>query len=78
MTFKRIPSQYSTINNLGFGRSVDETKRVLQAIQYIQNNPDEVWVCYQCVTEVQGQAANVENVFGCLGTTWITGHDPSI
>jgi peroxiredoxin (alkyl hydroperoxide reductase subunit C) len=42
MTFKRIPSQYSTINNLGFGRSVDETKRVLQAIQYIQNNPDEV------------------------------------
>jgi hypothetical protein len=50
----------------------------LQAIQYIQNNPDEVWVCYQCVTEVQGQAANVENVFGCLGTTWITGHDPSI
>ena len=34
--------QYSTINNLGFGRSVDETKRVLQAIQYIQSNPDEV------------------------------------
>uniref|UniRef100_A0A7S3VVT1 thioredoxin-dependent peroxiredoxin n=2 Tax=Eukaryota TaxID=2759 RepID=A0A7S3VVT1_DUNTE len=34
--------QYSTINNLGFGRSVDETKRVLQAIQYIQANPDEV------------------------------------
>lgn len=36
------PLQHSTINNLGFGRSVDETKRVLQAIQYIQNNPDEV------------------------------------
>lgn len=34
--------QHATINNLGFGRSVDETKRVLQAIQYIQNNPDEV------------------------------------
>nr|YP_009297424.1 thiol-specific antioxidant protein [Erythrotrichia carnea]AOM66767.1 thiol-specific antioxidant protein [Erythrotrichia carnea] len=34
--------QYSTINNLEFGRSVDETLRVLQAIQYIQNNPDEV------------------------------------
>lgn len=34
--------QHSTINNLGFGRSVDETKRVLQAIQYIQSNPDEV------------------------------------
>ena len=34
--------QHSTINNLGFGRSVDETLRVLQAIQYIQSNPDEV------------------------------------
>jgi peroxiredoxin (alkyl hydroperoxide reductase subunit C) len=34
--------QHSTINNLGFGRSVDETKRVLQAIQYIQSHPDEV------------------------------------
>ena len=26
----------------GFGRSVDETLRVLQAIQYIQSHPDEV------------------------------------
>lgn len=34
--------QHSTINNLGFGRSVDETLRVLQAIQHIQANPDEV------------------------------------
>lgn len=34
--------QHSTINNLAFGRSVDETLRVLQAIQYVQNNPDEV------------------------------------
>ncbi|GFH13776.1 thioredoxin peroxidase [Haematococcus lacustris] len=33
---------HSTINNLAFGRSVEETKRVLQAIQYVQNNPDEV------------------------------------
>ena len=33
--------QHSTINNLGFGRSVDETLRVLQAIQYIQSHPDE-------------------------------------
>ncbi|GFH13744.1 peroxiredoxin [Haematococcus lacustris] len=32
---------HSTINNLAFGRSVEETKRVLQAIQYVQNNPDE-------------------------------------
>lgn len=34
--------QHATVNNLGFGRSVDETLRVLQAIQYIQANPDEV------------------------------------
>ena len=34
--------QHSTINNLGFGRSVDETLRVLQAIQHIQTHPDEV------------------------------------
>lgn len=34
--------QHSTINNLGFGRSVDETLRVLQAIQHIQIHPDEV------------------------------------
>nr|QUE28174.1 bas1 [Sahlingia subintegra] len=34
--------QYATVNNLEFGRSVEETLRVLQAIQYIQNNPDEV------------------------------------
>jgi alkyl hydroperoxide reductase subunit AhpC len=34
--------QHSTINNLAFGRSVDETLRVLQAVQYVQANPDEV------------------------------------
>nr|YP_009237368.1 thiol-specific antioxidant protein [Wildemania schizophylla]AKS28415.1 thiol-specific antioxidant protein [Wildemania schizophylla] len=34
--------QYSTINNLEFGRSVEETLRVLQAIQYVQSHPDEV------------------------------------
>lgn len=34
--------QHSTINNLAFGRSVDETLRVLQAIQHVQNNPEEV------------------------------------
>ena len=33
---------FSTINNLEFGRSVDETLRVLQAIQYVQSHPDEV------------------------------------
>lgn len=34
--------QHSTVNNLSFGRSVDETYRILQAIQHIQANPDEV------------------------------------
>ena len=34
--------QHSTVNNLSFGRSVDETLRTLQAIQYVQSHPDEV------------------------------------
>ncbi len=34
--------QHATINNLAFGRSVDETLRVLQAIQHVQTHPDEV------------------------------------
>ena len=34
--------QYSVVNNLDFGRSVDETLRTLQAIQYVQSHPDEV------------------------------------
>nr|AYR06257.1 thiol-specific antioxidant protein [Renouxia sp.] len=34
--------QYSVTNNLDFGRSVTETLRVLQAIQYVQSHPDEV------------------------------------
>ena len=34
--------QHATINNLSFGRSVDETLRTLQAIQYVQAHPDEV------------------------------------
>jgi len=34
--------QHATINNLAFGRSVDETLRILQAIQHVQNNPEEV------------------------------------
>lgn len=34
--------QYQVINNLAFGRSVDETIRILEAIQYVQTNPDEV------------------------------------
>eukprot|EP00803_Ostreobium_quekettii_P007376 evm.model.scf_89.13 EVM.evm.TU.scf_89.13 scf_89:58447-59181(+) len=34
--------QHATINNLAFGRNVDETLRTLQAIQYVQENPDEV------------------------------------
>ena len=34
--------QHATINNLAFGRSVDETLRTLQAIQQVQSHPDEV------------------------------------
>ncbi|MCT0219859.1 peroxiredoxin [Synechococcus sp. CS-1329] len=34
--------QHATINNLGVGRNVEETLRVLQAFQYTQANPDEV------------------------------------
>ncbi|NEP59213.1 MAG: peroxiredoxin [Symploca sp. SIO2G7] len=34
--------QHATINNLSFGRSVDETLRTLTAIQYVQAHPDEV------------------------------------
>ncbi|CAK0787234.1 myb-like DNA-binding protein bas1 [Coccomyxa viridis] len=34
--------QHATINNLAFGRNVEETLRILQAIQYVQENPDEV------------------------------------
>jgi peroxiredoxin 2/4 len=34
--------QHATINNLAFGRSVDETLRVLQAVQHVQTHPDEV------------------------------------
>ena len=33
---------HATINNLPVGRNVDETLRVLQAFQYVQQNPDEV------------------------------------
>lgn len=34
--------QHTTINNLSFGRSVDETLRVLKAIQYVQSHDNEV------------------------------------
>nr|YP_010170983.1 2-Cys peroxiredoxin [Chondria tumulosa]QSD57124.1 2-Cys peroxiredoxin [Chondria tumulosa] len=34
--------QHSLVNNLDFGRSVNETLRTLQAIKHVQNNPDEV------------------------------------
>ncbi|EAZ89229.1 peroxiredoxin [Crocosphaera chwakensis] len=34
--------QYSTVNNLSFGRSVTETLRTLKAIQHVQTNPEEV------------------------------------
>ncbi|MEB3210454.1 MAG: peroxiredoxin [Leptolyngbyaceae bacterium] len=34
--------QHTTVNNLSFGRSIDETIRTLQAIQHVQSHPDEV------------------------------------
>lgn len=34
--------QHATVNNLAFGRNVDETLRTLQAVRYVQENPDEV------------------------------------
>nr|UEQ11886.1 thiol-specific antioxidant protein [Kumanoa mahlacensis] len=34
--------QYTVVNNLAFGRNVDETLRTLKAIQYVQSHPDEV------------------------------------
>ncbi|MEO1067672.1 MAG: peroxiredoxin [Cyanobacteria bacterium J06638_6] len=34
--------QHTTVNNLAFGRKVDETLRVLQAIHHVQTNPNEV------------------------------------
>ena len=40
--------QHATINNLAFGRNVEETLRILQAIQYVQENPDEVCNCLAC------------------------------
>ncbi|MEB3226757.1 MAG: peroxiredoxin [Synechocystis sp.] len=34
--------QYATVNNFSFGRSVDETLRVLKAIRHVQSHPNEV------------------------------------
>jgi peroxiredoxin (alkyl hydroperoxide reductase subunit C) len=34
--------QHSTINNLSFGRSIDEALRTLKAIQYVQSHANEV------------------------------------
>nr|YP_010985970.1 2-Cys peroxiredoxin [Grateloupia asiatica]WOL36888.1 2-Cys peroxiredoxin [Grateloupia asiatica] len=34
--------QHALINNLDFGRSVNETLRILKAIRYVQEHPDEV------------------------------------
>lgn len=34
--------QHATVNNLSFGRSIDETLRTLKAIQYVQRHPGEV------------------------------------
>ncbi|KAI5648145.1 hypothetical protein M9H77_34150 [Catharanthus roseus] len=37
-----FPHSTLTTNSLAIGRSVDETMRTLQALQYVQENPDEV------------------------------------
>ncbi|TVQ60042.1 MAG: peroxiredoxin [Spirulina sp. DLM2.Bin59] len=34
--------QHATINNLSFGRSIDETLRTLKAVQHVQAHPAEV------------------------------------
>ncbi len=34
--------QHATINNLGVGRNVEETLRILQAFQYVHSHPDQV------------------------------------
>lgn len=34
--------QYSLVNNFDVGRNVNETLRMLKAIQYVQSHPDEV------------------------------------
>nr|QCI07641.1 2-Cys peroxiredoxin [Nitophyllum punctatum] len=48
--------QHSLVNNLDFGRSVNEALRVLRAIQYVQNNPDEV-----CPANWQPGDATIKN-----------------
>ena len=39
---KNATIQHATINNLPIGRNVDETLRILKAIQYTNEHPDEV------------------------------------
>jgi peroxiredoxin 2/4 len=34
--------QHATVNNAPIGRNVDETVRILQAVKYVRDNPDEV------------------------------------
>nr|YP_009944611.1 2-Cys peroxiredoxin [Osmundea sinicola]QFR99905.1 2-Cys peroxiredoxin [Osmundea sinicola] len=48
--------QHVLVNNLDFGRSVAETLRTLQAIQYVQSNPDEV-----CPANWQPGNATIKN-----------------
>nr|WGH13774.1 2-Cys peroxiredoxin [Lophurella pseudocorticata] len=50
--------QHYLVNSLDVGRNVEETMRTLSAIQYVQNNPDEV-----CPANWQpGQSALKSNV----------------
>lgn len=34
--------QYMTVNNFSFGRSIEETLRILKAVQYVQSHDNEV------------------------------------
>jgi peroxiredoxin 2/4 len=47
--------QHATINNFGFGRSIDETLRTLKAIQHTQSHPEEV-----CPIDWQPGAATIK------------------
>jgi len=53
--------QHATINNLAFGRNVDETLRILQAIQYVQENPDEVRTQKFCNAALHSRNVNTSN-----------------
>ena len=45
--------QHSTINNLAFGRNIEETQRVLQALKYVQVGEAALsHLVYKCIEDV--------------------------